>query len=76
MMAGPDGTATPMDPMMLGDGDVLGDGQVGPQGQDPAAAEIQQQNDMAEQEIRQTLVTEAYGTNLPQRRTVTNAEDN
>jgi hypothetical protein len=75
MMAGPDGSATPMDPMMLGDGDVLGDGQIGPQGQDPAAAQIQQQNDMAEQQIRETLVAEAYGTNLPQRRTQAPKED-
>jgi hypothetical protein len=76
MMAGPDGSATPMDPMMLGDGDVLGDGQVGPAGKDPAAQAIAQQNDMAEQSIRETLVKEAYGSNIPQRRVVKNAEEN
>jgi hypothetical protein len=60
-MAGPDGTATPIDPMMMGDGDLLGDGQVGPGGTDPEADAVEQQNLMAEQEIRNTLVTEAYG---------------
>jgi hypothetical protein len=72
MMVGPDGSATPMDPMQLGDGDILGDGQLGPQDPanpqplDPAA----QQNEMAEEEIRNTLVTEAYGTRVPQRAVV------
>ena len=69
MMAGPDGTATPVDPMMMGDGDVLGDGQLGPQGKDPEAGAIAQQNLEAESEIRNTLVTEAYGTKVPSRRT-------
>jgi hypothetical protein len=76
MMAGPDGSATPIDPMMMGDGDVLGDGQIGQPGQDPAAMGIQEQNDMAEQQIRETLVTEAYGTKVPQRRVIKPAEDN
>jgi hypothetical protein len=70
MMAGPDGTATPMDPMMMGDGDVLGDGQIGPQidkGVDPA---VQQQNLEAESDVRQTLLNDAFGTKLPSRRTV------
>jgi hypothetical protein len=71
MMAGPDGTATPIDPMMMGDGDVLGDGQIGEQGGDPAAGEVEQENLNAEQEIRNTLVTEAYGTNIPSRRVAT-----
>lgn len=69
-MAGPDGTATPMDPMMMGDGDVLGDGQIGPQvdkGVDPA---VQQQNLEAESAVRQTLLNDAFGTKLPSRRTV------
>jgi hypothetical protein len=58
--------------MQLGDGDILGDGQLGPQDPanpqplDPAA----QQNEMAEEEIRNTLVTEAYGTRVPQRAVV------
>jgi hypothetical protein len=73
MMVGPDGTATPMDPMMMGNGDVMGDGQLGPQGQgvDPQAdAAIAQEQLQAEDQIRQTLINEAYGTNIPSRSTV------
>jgi hypothetical protein len=72
MMVGPDGTATPMDPMQLGDGDILGDGQLGPAGtEDPASADMAaEQNMAAEQDIRNTLVTKAYGTTLPQRAVV------
>jgi hypothetical protein len=73
MMVGPDGTATPMDPMMMGNGDVMGDGQLGPQGQgvDPQAdAAIAQEQLQAEDQIRQTLINEAYGTNIPARSTV------
>jgi hypothetical protein len=72
MMVSPDGTATPMDPIQLGDGDILGDGQLGPQDPanpqplDPAA----EQNEMAEQDIRNALVTKAYGTTIPQRAVV------
>ena len=72
-MAGPDGTATPIDPMMMGDGDTLGDGQVGPQGSGADEAGNQQsamQNLEAEDAIRNTLVTEAYGTKTPSRRLV------
>lgn len=69
-MAGPDGTATPVDPMMMGDGDLLGDGQLGPEGTDPEAAAVAQENLAAEEQIRNTLVTEAYGTKAPMRRTV------
>jgi Phage portal protein, SPP1 Gp6-like len=73
MMAGPDGTATPMDPVMLGDGDVLGDGVLGPQTpeneQNPqtntGGAELE-----SESQIREALVADAYGTKLPARRTV------
>jgi len=72
MMVGPDGTATPMDPMMMGDGDVLGDGQLGPQ--DPANPQgdpaNQQQKLMVEDQIKQTLMTEAFGDKPPARRTV------
>jgi hypothetical protein len=70
MMAGPDGSATPIDPMMMGDGDTLGDGQIGPQGsnEDPAAQQVAAENFNAEEEIRNTLVTEAYGTKVPTRR--------
>jgi hypothetical protein len=72
MMVGPDGSATPMDPMQLGDGDILGDGQLGPAGTETpqSADEAAQQNLAAEQEIRNTLVTQAYGTKVPQRAAV------
>jgi hypothetical protein len=69
MMAGPDGTATPVDPMMMGDGEVLGDGQLGPQGA-PADPNVEQQNLQAEAAIRQDLLTAAYGNTVPSRRTV------
>jgi hypothetical protein len=69
MMVSPDGTATPMDPMQLGDGDILGDGQLGPAGTEtPESADMAaQQNMQAEQDIRNALVTKAYGTAIPQR---------
>lgn len=73
MMAGPDGTAMPMDPTMLGNGDVLGDGILGPQtpesqaSPDTNANPIEQQGEAA---VREKLVTAAYGTKLPQRRAV------
>jgi len=73
MMAGPDGTATPIDPMMMGDGDVMGDGQLGPQGQSPdpqGDAMAAQANIQAQDQIRNSLVTEAYGDNPPAKRTV------
>jgi hypothetical protein len=76
MMAGPDGSATPIDPMMMGDGDVLGDGQVGQPGKDPAAGGVEQQSLMAEQQIREALVTEAYGTAGATRNVVGKADDN
>jgi hypothetical protein len=67
MMPGPDGMASPMDPMMMGDGDVLGDGLQGP----PGMAQ-ETQTDVAEivgeTEIRNALVTDAYGTKIPQHR--------
>ena len=72
MMVGPDGTATPMDPMMMGNGDVLGDGELGPQQpqQTPDQQIAAEQSMEQEAEIRNTLVTEAYGTTIPSRRTV------
>ena len=71
MMAGPDGTATPVDPMMMGDGDILGDGIVGdPNAGDPAAEAVATENLDAEAQIRETLVTKAYGENPPAKRTV------
>jgi hypothetical protein len=71
MMAGPDGTATPIDPMMMGGGDVLGDGQAGPV--DPATGadpQTQMENLAAEVEIRQGLLNDAYNTELPVRSTI------
>ena len=73
MMVGPDGTATPMDPLMLGDGDVMGDGQLGPQGSGVAAQEDQavaQEQLQGQDEIRNSLITGAYGTQIPARRAV------
>ena len=69
-MAGPDGTATPIDPMMMGDGDVMGDGQLGPQGSDPNAGNVEQENLQAQSQIRDTLVQEAFGDNPPPMRPV------
>jgi hypothetical protein len=72
MMVGPDGSATPIDPMMMGDGDVLGDGQTGPQQKSPNAANEQgmETNLAAEQQIRQNLIQEAYNTIPSTRRVV------
>ena len=73
MMPGPDGQAMPMDPMMLGDGDVMGDGIIGP-ANDQSAKDPNLNStmmaDQAEAGLREKLVTEAYGTVVPQRRTV------
>jgi hypothetical protein len=75
MMPGPDGaSAVPLSPTELGDGDVLGDGIQGPETpENEKNPENQQSRGMeqgAEAEIRNKLVTEAYGTKIPQRRTV------
>jgi hypothetical protein len=75
MMPGPDGSsAIPMQPTQLGDGDVMGDGMQGPQDdQNPlnsASQETESIEIQAEAEIRNKLVTDAYGTKIPQRRTV------
>ncbi len=75
MMPGPDGSsAIPMQPTVLGDGDVMGDGMEGPQDPDnpmnPASQEAKGMEVQAEAEIRNKLVTDAYGTKIPQRRTV------
>jgi hypothetical protein len=72
MMAGPDGSATPMDPVMLGDGDVLGDGISGPaeQGANDPMLNNTGVEAQGEAEIRNALVTQAYGTKVPSRRTV------
>ena len=75
MMPGPDGSsAVPLTPTPLGDGDVLGDGIQGPEtpenANSPANQEQVGMEQQAEAEIRNELVTEAYGTKIPQRRTV------
>jgi hypothetical protein len=75
MMPGPDGmSAVPLAPTQLGDGDVLGDGMMGPEtpqnAADPANQQAHGMEQGAEAEIRNKLVTDAYGTKLPQRRTV------
>jgi hypothetical protein len=72
MMPGPDGSAMPLDPMMLGDGDVVGDGIEGPQetASSPENQEAMAYNEMGEAKIRETLLTQAYGTKVPQRRVV------
>jgi hypothetical protein len=75
MMPGPDGnSAIPMQPTELGDGDIMGDGIEGPQTDDALKDPTQQQmmgiEKSQEAAIRERLVTEAYGTKIPQRRTV------
>jgi hypothetical protein len=75
MMPGPDGnSAIPMQPTELGDGDVMGDGVEGAPTEekvkDPAQQQMEGLEQMAEADIRNKLVTEAYGTKLPQRRAV------
>ena len=69
MMAGPDGQAMPAPPPMPMDvtGDDIPDVMAGPgipQTPDPYAA-------IAEQKIREQLLTTAYGTKMAQRRTKT-----
>jgi hypothetical protein len=69
MMPGPDGSAMPMAPTMLGDGDVMGDGIEGPpQNADEAAMQPKMATEMSEMNLRNDLVTRAYGTKIPQRR--------
>jgi hypothetical protein len=75
MMPGPDGnSAIPMSPTELGDGDIMGDGIEGPQTdanvKDPAQEQMVGIEKSQEAAIREKLVTEAYGTKIPQRRTV------
>jgi hypothetical protein len=73
MMPGPDGSAMPMDPMQLGDGDVMGDGILGtptPESAKDPAMNTNGVEEQGESAIRQNLVQQAYGTKLPQRRAV------
>jgi hypothetical protein len=71
MMVGPDGSATPMDPMMMGNGETLGDGIGGTPGQStPDQQQGAMENLAAEDQIRDSLLQGAYGTQVPTRRTV------
>jgi hypothetical protein len=75
MMPGPGGEgAVPMQPTVLGDGDVMGDKVGGAptpdKMEDPAVAEGAMIASQEEAAIRERLVTEAYGTKMPQRRAV------
>jgi hypothetical protein len=75
MMPGPDGTtAVPLQPTVLGDGDVMGDQIEGAPTPENMANPDNQMGAMnanlQESELRTRLVTEAYGTKLPQRRAV------
>ena len=75
MMPGPDGnSAIPMQPTQLGDGDIMGDGMMGAPSDENPMNDASQQTEgiekQAEAEIRNKLVTDAYGTKLPQRRNV------
>ena len=73
-MSGPDGTAMPVDPMVMGDGDVLGDGIMGEPTEQNITSDVNEQVEAISQQseagIREALVTEAYGTPVPPRRTV------
>jgi hypothetical protein len=73
MMPSPDGSAMPMEPSMLGDGDVMGDGVLGPQTPEAQADPVLNTNGIemqGESAIRNKLVTDAYGTKLSARRPV------
>jgi len=70
MMVGPDGSATPMDPMMM-QGDITGDGEIGPSSgavpQDPAVAMVTMEQEAM---LRQTLLQNAYSEETPERQAV------
>lgn len=74
MMPGPDGSAIPLQPTELGDGDIMGDGILGPETpqsvNDPAQQQNQEMVQQDEAAIRNQLVTDAYGTKEPQRSNV------
>lgn len=75
MMPGPDGnSAIPMQPQQLGDGDIMGDGIEGAptpeKVKDPETQAMEGMEQEAEAQVRNKLVTDAYGTKLPQRRSI------
>jgi len=75
MMPGPEGgTATPIDPMMMGDGDVLGDGIQGNPEEDAEDPELNSNMEEAQGEatMREALVQQAYGANIPTRDPIDN----
>lgn len=72
MMPGPDGMATPLEPMMAGTNDLVGDGAPAGTNQPDAAAMVDLES---EAEIRNELVTQAYGTKMPQRRATDDESD-
>ena len=74
MMPGPDGnSAIPMQPTQLGDGDIMGDGVEGAPNKEnldnPENKAMAEMENNAEAQVRNKLVTDAYGTKIPQRRT-------
>jgi len=74
MMPGPDGTAMPIaDQTQLPDGDMLGDGVLGPVN-DESLNDPRTNTNQTEMEteggIREELVKQAYGANIPMRRAV------
>jgi hypothetical protein len=77
MMVSPDGSATPIDPMMMG-GEVIGDGDLGPAGQEEPATPEEAMAEMAifqaGEQIKQALVSDAFAENVPQR-TVIDKDD-
>jgi len=54
----------------MGNGDVMGDGQLGPQSPEGVDPAVQQQTLGEESVVRQTLLNDAYGTKLPSRRKI------
>jgi len=75
MMPGPDGnSAIPMQPQQLGDGDIMGDGIQGPENPEnidsPENKAMAEMENGAEAQVREKLVTDAYGTKIPQRRSL------
>ena len=78
MMPGPEGgTATPIDPMMMGDGDVLGDGIEGPpeEGAEDPELNSNMEEEQGESSMRETLVQQAYGANIPTRDPIDNSNN-
>jgi hypothetical protein len=70
MMVSPDGSATPIDPMM-GEGDPGMDGDMGAEPElTPEQVQAQIMNEQAGLEIQQTLLNDAYVQNKPRRQSI------